>query len=111
MPASKLAGKPENGRTLALTPSNPSGKDGALRWLEELNIPYEVGFQIHGDLPSTWRSSYQPSIPRSNFPDRRQSGNPDEATKALRLFAKWLNEEKETQTLKEKLQEILSQLS
>ena len=88
-----------------------SGRKALARWLEELNIPYEVGFQIHGDLPSTWRSSYQPSIPRSNFPDRRQSGDPDEATKALRLFAKWLNEEKETQTLKEKLQEILSQLS
>ena len=88
-----------------------SGRKALARWLEELSIPYEVGFQIHGDLPSTWRTSYQPSIPRTNFPNRSQSNDPDEATEALRAFAKWLNEEEETKSLKEKLQEILSQLS
>ena len=84
-----------------------SGRKALARWLEELNIPYEQGFQIHGDLPSTWRTSYQPSIPRTTFPDRIQSRCPDESTRALRIFAKWLNEEKETLTLKEKLQRML----
>ena len=88
-----------------------SGRKALARWLEELKVAYELGFQIHGDLPKTWRDSYQPSIPRTTFPDRRQSGDPDTATRALRAFAKWLNEEKENKSLKQKLEEILAQLS
>ena len=87
-----------------------SGRKALARWLEELGIPYEQGFQIHGDLPSTWRTSYQPSIPRTTFPDRTQSRDPDEATQALRAFAKWLNEETETLTIREQLQQMLNNM-
>jgi len=87
-----------------------SGRKTLSRWLEELKIPYEVGFEIHGDLQTVWRYSYQPGLAKSQFQDREQSRDIDKATKALRLFAKWLHDDTTKPSLKEQLQGILQNL-
>jgi len=87
-----------------------SGRKSLSRWLEELKIPYELGFEVHGDLQTVWRYSYQPGLPKSKFEDREQSRDVDKATRALRLFAKWLHDDTTKPSLKQQLQGILAGL-
>ena len=66
---------------------------------------------IHGDLEEVWRSHYQAKLRKSGYDEREQSEDIDLATKALRKFAKWLHEpEPAKKSLKERLQEIMSEL-
>ena len=85
-----------------------SGRKALARWLDFLKVVYEVGFEVHGDLPSTWRKAYQPKVPKTKFEDRAQSRCPDEVTKALRTFASWLFEDQPKPSVKQQLQTILA---
>ena len=67
-----------------------SGRKSLARWLDHLNISYRWSFEIHGDLEKVWRSNYQPTLPKSGYKKRNQSRDPNEATQALRRFAKWI---------------------
>ena len=95
-----------------LAPFDPnSGRKSLARWLEHLNVPYGVGFEIHGDLLVTWRTSYQPSTPKYiKFVDRCQSKDVDTATRALRTFAKWLHQDQPKPSIKQQLQTMLANL-
>ena len=79
--------------------------------LEFLSIPYEVGFEIHGDVQTCWRSNYQPKLGKSKFDDRRQSLDADLAAKAQRLFAMWLHEDQPKPSIKQQLQAVLASLA
>ena len=71
--------------------SNNSGRKSLAKWLSFLSISYRWGFEIHGDLEDVWRKSYQPDLHRSGYKNRNQSRDPDEATRALRMLAKWFD--------------------
>ena len=68
-----------------------AGRKSLARWLHKLQIPYHEGFQIHGDLEQVWGGYYQKKLPKSGYGERRQSNDPDTATRALRRFATWCN--------------------
>ena len=67
-----------------------SGRKSLARWLDHLNISYRWSFEISGDLEKVWRSNYQPTLQKSGYKKRTQSRDPNEATQALRRFAKWI---------------------
>ena len=69
--------------------SHNSGRKSLARWNDRLNITYRWSFEIHGDLEKVWRSSYQPTLPKSGYKKRCQSRDPNETTQALRRLAKW----------------------
>ena len=86
------------------------GRKALARWLDHHSIPYEVGFEIHGDVQTCWRSNYQPKVAKSKFEDRFQSRDVDLAAKALRLFALWLHEDQPKPSIKQQLQDMLASL-
>ena len=88
-----------------------SGRKSLARWLDFHSIPYEVGFEIHGDVQTCWRSNYQPKLGKSKFDDRRQSLDADLAAKAQRLFAMWLHEDQPKPSIKQQLQAVLASLA
>ena len=89
-----------------------SGRKSLARWLAHLRVPYRDSLHIHGDLECVWRHSYQGGLSRSHYRVREQSTDPDTATKALLLFAKWLHEtnQQPTMTFKERLKEFMETL-
>ena len=87
-----------------------SGRKSLARWLDFHSIPYEVGFEIHGDLQQIWRNAYQSKLAKSKFEDRCQSRDVDLAAKALRLFAMWLHEGQPRPSIKQQLQAMLANL-
>ena len=87
-----------------------SGRKSLARWLDYHSIPYEVGFEIHGDLQQIWRNAYQSKLAKSKFADRCQSRDVDLAAKALRLFAMWLHENQPKPSIKQQLQAVLASL-
>ena len=68
-----------------------SGRKSLARWLSNLNVSYEEGFEIHGDLFAVWAKSYQTDVDRDNrFKRRTQSNLPDVTLKAYkRLRSHW----------------------
>ena len=92
-------------------PFDPNaGRKSLSRWLNHLNVNYEEGHEIHGDLQCVWRASYQSTLPKSSYEVRDQSKDSDKATKALRKFAKWLYEDEVKTSIKEQLQGILANM-
>jgi hypothetical protein len=69
-----------------------SGRKALAKMLAKLNIPYEVGFEMHGDTFSTWESRYQNGCrrEREEFTRRTQSEEIDIATKGLRQLSHWI---------------------
>ena len=86
------------------------GRKALARWLEELRILYECGFEIHGDLYTTWKDWYQTKVPKTQYHDREQSKDIDTATKALRLFAEWLTDKVDKVNIKKQMMELVSKL-
>ena len=68
-----------------------SGRKTLSRWCDHLSVGYEESVHIHGDLECCWRNSYQRKLTKSGYRNREQSEDPEEATKALRRFARWLH--------------------
>ena len=68
-----------------------SGRKCLARWLSNLNISYEEGFEIHGDLFAVWAKSYQTDVDKdTRFKRREQSNLPDVCLKAYkRLRHAW----------------------
>ena len=64
-----------------------AGRKSLGRWTERLKVPYDDSVEIHGDLWEVWHDSYESSVPKSSYPTRTQSTNPDKACRALRKFA------------------------
>lgn len=69
-----------------------AGRKAYAGLLDHLNIPYEWGFENHGDNYATWEQSYQPGCRRENddFKRRDQSKNFKVATRALRQISQWM---------------------
>ena len=69
-----------------------SGRKALARLLSKLNIPYEEGFEIHGDTYGTWESRYQNGCRkvRDRFCRRTQSTELEVVTKALRKISHWM---------------------
>ena len=67
-----------------------SGRKSLARWLDKLGIPYNDSLHIHGDLEEVWRGRYQDKLHNSYYRCRDQSKEADVATKALRMFARWV---------------------
>ena len=69
-----------------------SGRKSLASWCRKLHVPYQLSFQIHGDLYDVWLKHYQDDLnladPHSKI--REQSTDPMVATAALRIFAKYL---------------------
>ena len=88
-----------------------SGRKSLSRWLDLLHVPYKDHLHIHGDLETVWRSHYQRKLLKSGCRTRKQSEDPDIATKALRLFAQWLHDTEDPKpSLKEQLAAIMNNL-
>ena len=68
--------------------SHNSGRIALGRLLSAKKIPYEIGFEIHGDKWQNWQG-YQPDCKYNNFDRRKQSRHPDIACKPLRLIANY----------------------
>ena len=71
--------------------SRNCGRKSLSRWCDHLKVGYEQSVHIHGDLECCWRSSYQRKLTKSGYRNREQSEDPEEVTKALRRFARWLH--------------------
>ena len=66
-----------------------SGRKSLAAWCSEFSVQYHQSFQIHGDLPTTWKYYYQSDMgSQLQFRERDQSREVDVATKALWLFAR-----------------------
>ena len=78
-----------------------SGRKSLARWLDKLTISYNDSLHIHGDLEEVWRGKYQDKLHKSSYRCREQSKEADEATKAIRTFARWVvqNPDEPTQPL------------
>ena len=88
-----------------------SGRKSLSRWLQHLGVDYSLHVHIHGDLEEVWRSHYQNKLRKSGYREREQASDPDLATKALKLFSKWLHEQgRAGKSMKERLQEILREM-
>ena len=107
---SDLANRWLQSQTMQAPFDRNSGRKALSRWLDHLHISYEDGHQIHGDLQTVWRYSYQPSLPKSSYETREQSTDSDRATKALRTFAKWLFQDRPSPSVKQRLQGILASM-
>ena len=81
-----------------------SGRKSLARWLAKLGIGYDESVHIHGDLEEVWRGRYQDNLHKSFYRCREQSKDADEATKALRRFARWIvqNPDEPTKPLERK---------
>ena len=88
-----------------------SGRKSLSRWLEKLNVPYSEQLHIHGDLEGVWRAHYQGKLLKSGLKTREQAPDSDQATKALRRFAKWLHDTEEPKpSIRQQLNAILANL-
>ena len=69
--------------------SHGSGRKSLGLLCTEYNIEYSDSFQIHQDLPKTWKRHYQPGMPKHDptFTDRNQSKDPDTCMVAVRSIA------------------------
>ena len=67
--------------------SKNCGRKALSEWLGALEVEYEEGLQIHGDLPSVWRTRYQKNLKPTNYDVRTQSTDPAVVTRALCRFA------------------------
>ena len=77
-------GNPDNLRF-----DNNSGRKALGKWCDEYRIPYHQGFEIHGDLWSTWKKYYQKGLKKDpGFDVREQSEDAATSTVALRRFAR-----------------------
>ena len=66
-----------------------SGRKALGKWCDAFNVRYYESFQLHGDLYMTWKEHYQPGLRKEHVKvPRTQSKNPEEATAALRRFAR-----------------------
>ena len=67
-----------------------SGRKALGAWCDKYNIEYSDSFQIHQDLPKTWKDHYQPGMPKVDptFKDRDQSKDPDTCMVAVRQLAR-----------------------
>ena len=70
--------------------SRNAGRKSLARWCDHLNVPYNESFQVHGDLFEVWAKNYEQGVAKSGFKGRKQSTDPQVATKALRKFANLL---------------------
>jgi hypothetical protein len=63
-----------------------SGRKALGLLCKEYNIAYRDSFQVHQDLPKTWKDHYQPGMPKHDptFKDRDQSKDPDTCMVAVR---------------------------
>ena len=68
-----------------------SGRKSLARWLSNLNVSYEEGFEVHGDLFDTWAERYQTDVDKdTRFKRRTQSNLPEVTLKAYkRLRNAW----------------------
>ena len=66
-----------------------SGRKALGRWLSKLQVEFEEGFEIHQDLPDTWRRKYQRDLGPTDFKRRTQSEEPKIACAALRTLSTW----------------------
>ena len=67
-----------------------SGRKCLARWLEKLEVGYDVSLHIHGDLEVVWAGRYQDNMHKTFYRCRDQSKDADEATNALRTFSRWI---------------------
>ena len=69
--------------------SHGSGRKTLGAWCNKYNIEYRDSFQIHQDLPKTWKTHYQSGMPKEDptFKDRDQSKDPDTCMVAVRKLA------------------------
>ena len=66
-----------------------SGRKALAGYCNLLNIPYILSVHIHGDLHAVWNKHYQRDVPEAPIKIREQSRDPQVATAALRMFAKY----------------------
>ena len=70
--------------------SSNAGRKSLARWLSKVDVDYETGLEIHGDLYSVWSQDYQLDCDNpTGFKKRKQSMNPDKCLAAyqkLRIF-------------------------
>jgi hypothetical protein len=69
--------------------SHGSGRKSLGLLCNEYNIAYRDSFQIHQDLPKTWKDHYQHGMPKHDptFTDRDQSKDPETCMVAVRSIA------------------------
>ena len=69
--------------------SHGSGRKSLGAWCNQYKIQYEDSFQIHQDLPKTWKQHYQLGMPPAEptFKDRDQNKDPNVCMVALRTLA------------------------
>ena len=69
-----------------------AGRKSLARWCKELGVPYRLSVQIHGDLYEVWNRHYQEAIKEAAqmCKIRNQSLDPEVATAAFRIFARYL---------------------
>ena len=66
--------------------SHESGRKALAEWCAEYEIEYRHSFQIHADLPQTWKDNYQFNMERTTFKDRNQSKDSKTCMVALRML-------------------------
>ena len=66
--------------------SHESGRKALAEWCSEYEVEYRHSFQIHADLPQTWKDNYQFNMERTTFKDRNQSKDPKTCMVALRTL-------------------------
>ena len=65
------------------------GRKALGKLFEVVQVPYQIGFEVHGELFENWRA-YQEQIENDkNFTRRTQSKSPDVCLKALRRVVRW----------------------
>ena len=84
-----------------------AGRKGLGRWLSLLNVPYNEGLQIHGDLEGVWLKHYQPGLTKTGYSIREQSLDPKIATLAVRKFAAYCGRGKPPQVTLDVTQRLL----
>ena len=67
--------------------SHNSGRKSLARLLSKFNVPYELGFEVHGDKWCVWQGNYQPDCAFSQMERRDQHKDPDVCCSALRTIA------------------------
>ena len=66
-----------------------SGRKALAGWCKKLSVPYTLSVHLHGDLYDVWNKYYQKDLRESAVKIRDQSRDPQVATAALRVFAKY----------------------
>ena len=67
--------------------SHNSGRKALARLLSHFNVPYDIGFEIHGDKWCVWQGNYQFDCAFSSMERRNQHRDPDRCCAALRKIA------------------------